>query len=404
VSHAVLEHVWQSTLFVFGAWVLTRLLRRNGAHVRYAVWLAASSKFLVPFSLLALLGRQLQPYVDSPADGVFAALGAGDITAFFVMPGRVEEDELLLRVAAALWFAGFLALAFRWIVRWRRVRTVVRDAVPMAIAIAIPVRSSASLLEPGVVGVIRPVLLLPQGIDSRLTAAQLEAILKHELCHVRRHDNLTAALHMLVEAVFWFHPLVWWIGARLIAERERACDEEVVRSGSDPRAYAESILDVCRSYAASNLPCVAGVSGADLKTRLEAIMKREATMKLGIGKRLALGTLALGAVMAPVFVGVSLPVEQVRASEHDVNRVGKIVLLPGKRVKLQYTNVDVRELIRAMADAAQVNILVSDKVGGTVTLDLTETSWDHALDVILGSMNLVKHEKDGILFIEPASA
>jgi bla regulator protein blaR1 len=404
VSQAVLDHLWQSTLFAFVAWMLTRLLRRHGAHVRYAVWLAASLKFLVPFSLLASLGRQVQPYVDPSGVGMPMVHAAGDITAFFAVPGPVTGNGLLLRLAATLWFVGFLALAVRWLVRWRRVRAVVRRAVPMAIAMPVPVRSAASLLEPGVVGVVRPVLLLPDGICHRLSAAQLEAILKHELCHVRRHDNLTATLHMLVEAVFWFHPIVWVIGARLVAERERACDEEVVRSGSDPRAYAEGILDVCRGYVASDLACVAGVSGADLKTRLEAIMKSEASLKLGVGKKLVLGTLAFGAVVAPLVVGVTLPVEQARAGEHTVNQVGKIVLLPGKRVKLQYANVDVRELIRAMADAARVNILVSDEVSGTVTLDLTETSWDHALDIILGSMNLVKHEKDGILFIEPASA
>ena len=69
----------------------------------------------------------------------------------------------------------------------------------------------------------------------------------HEVCHVRRRDNLTAALHMLVEAAFWFHPLVWWLGARLVAERERACDEAVLRLGRRPEAYAEGILKVCGS-------------------------------------------------------------------------------------------------------------------------------------------------------------
>jgi beta-lactamase regulating signal transducer with metallopeptidase domain len=51
---------------------------------------------------------------------------------------------------------------------------------------------------------------------------------------------------MLVEAVFWFHPLVWWIGARLLEERERACDEEVLRKTGDPAAYADAILMVCK--------------------------------------------------------------------------------------------------------------------------------------------------------------
>ena len=62
-------------------------------------------------------------------------------------------------------------------------------------------------------------------------------------------------LHMLVEALFWFHPLVWWLGARLVDERERACDEEVLRLGSDPQIYAESILKICEFYLESPLLC-----------------------------------------------------------------------------------------------------------------------------------------------------
>jgi bla regulator protein BlaR1 len=60
------------------------------------------------------------------------------------------------------------------------------------------------------------------GYLERLPPPQPEAVLAHELSHVRRRDNLTAAIHMIVEAVFWFHPLVWWIWVELVKERERA--------------------------------------------------------------------------------------------------------------------------------------------------------------------------------------
>jgi len=108
----------------------------------------------------------------------------------------------------------------------------------------VEVRFSPGLLEPGVVGVLHPILLVPEGIAERLSPSQLRAVLAHELCHVRRHDSLFAAIHMIVEAVFWFHPLVWWIGARLVEEREHTCDEEVLRSGSEPLVYAEGILNL----------------------------------------------------------------------------------------------------------------------------------------------------------------
>ena len=113
-------------------------------------------------------------------------------------------------------------------------------------------------------GIIRQVLLLPDSIAAHLEAAQLDAIFAHELYHVCVSPRQPGGgrFYMLVEAIFWFHPLVWWIGSRLIEERERACDEEVVRLGSDPEIYAETILKICKVYLESPLACAAGISGA----------------------------------------------------------------------------------------------------------------------------------------------
>ena len=101
--------------------------------------------------------------------------------------------------------------------------------------------NSRNSYVPGVFGIVRPVLLWPRDIETRLDDAQVRAILAHELAHVRRRDNLTAAVHMVVEAIFWFYPLVWWIGSRLVNERERACDEEVVRLTS-------AVLPLCAAF------------------------------------------------------------------------------------------------------------------------------------------------------------
>ena len=126
----------------------------------------------------------------------------------------------------------------------------------------------------------------------------------HELCHIRRRDNLAAALHMLVEAIFWFHPLVWWLGARLVAERERACDEEVVRRGGKPELYAESILKTCEFYLESPVACVCGISGSDLKERIARIMTRRATSGLGTGRKLLLTAAALATITVPMSLGL----------------------------------------------------------------------------------------------------
>ncbi len=116
-----------------------------------------------------------------------------------------------------------------------------------------------------------------------------DSILAHEISHLRRRDNVTAAIHMVVEALFWFYPPVWLIGARLIAERERACDESVLASGHDPEVYAGGILKVCRFCIQSPLACASGVSGADLGLRVRQIMTAEAARDIGAAKRAAAG-------------------------------------------------------------------------------------------------------------------
>jgi len=132
----------------------------------------------------------------------------------------------------------------------------------------------------------------------------MNAILAHELCHVRRRDNLFACLHMMVETMFWFHPLVWWIGARLLDERERACDEAVISRGNQPGTYAEAILNVCKLYAESPLVCVSGVTGSDLRRRIEAIMRNRRVASLSLGKKLALGMTGMLAFTVPIIIGV----------------------------------------------------------------------------------------------------
>jgi uncharacterized protein (TIGR03435 family) len=193
--------------------------------------------------------------------------------------------------------AGLLAKSGRELEALRRVEQSTRSG-------QIGLILSECAWEPGILGVFHPLLLLPAGISERLNDEQLNAILTHELCHVRRRDNLAAALHMLVEALCWFHPQVWWIGARLVEERERACDEEVMTLGTDPQVYAEGILKVCNFYLESPLFCAAGVTGSNLKKRIEAIMMNRTTRNLEWSKKLLLTMMGVAAVVGPVIFGL----------------------------------------------------------------------------------------------------
>ena len=306
------NHLWQSTLFAVVVACLTLLLRKNSARVRYLLWLAGSVKFLVPFALLTAVGAQI-PWPGGHAQATHAITTASQIAVQFTQFGaagatalvaHAQSREVTLIVLAALWVLGTLAVLARTFTQWLLVRRALHDSKQTSQAFIIPVRSSATQLEPAIVGILRPVLLLPQGLDQRLAPEEIRAVLAHERCHVVWRDNLAAALHMIVEALFWFHPLIWWLGARLVDERERACDEQVLAGGHSPTSYAEGILKVCEHYLESRLPCVAGVSGANLRQRIEVIMKNQLIEKLGHVRKLLIIVMASATVIVPVAVGV----------------------------------------------------------------------------------------------------
>ena len=335
-----MNHLWQSSLFVVVVWILTLALKSNRAAIRYWLWLAASVKFLIPFSLLVSIGNQFEwrtaaPVISQPqVSFVMEGIGRASVAPTTAVVAAPAFNYVPMLVG--IWFCGFAIGVISWMRWWLHMRKALRTAedfgrrnrLPHMSHLAhmshlshmsnmshlshmsdmglarLPIKISSTRMEPGVFGIFRPVLLLPEGIMDRLSLAQLEAIVAHELCHVRRRDNLTAAIHMVVETVFWFHPLVWWIRTRLIDERERACDEEVLRLGNEAEVYAASILESCKLYLESPLACVSGVTGSDLKKRIEAIMANRHAVRVNFSKKLLLGVAAIGAVMGPVAVGV----------------------------------------------------------------------------------------------------
>lgn len=331
IAPALGDHLWQSTLFAATAGLLTLVLRKNHARARYWLWLAASVKFLIPFSLLVGMGSHLawSRSGTGTKGGLYFAME--QVSQPFTQPTTSAASQAapfsvsaslihLLPVLLGVWLCGFVVVLLVCYARWRRISVTMREAVPLiegrevetlrrlerigGMRTGIAMLLSRASLEPGVFGIARPVLVWPEGISEHLEDRHLETILAHELRHVRRHDNLAAAIHMLVEAVFWFHPLVWWLGARLIEERERACDEEVLELGSDRQVYAESILKVCEFCLGSPLACVSGVTGADLKKRIVHIMSEQVVHKLDLARKLMLGATALVAVALPILFGL----------------------------------------------------------------------------------------------------
>jgi uncharacterized protein (TIGR03435 family) len=335
-SAAIVNHLWQSTLVMLVAWLLTLVLQRNQARTRYWIWMTASLKLLVPFSLLVAIGDWLRP-VSMPtierqqltntmvkmADPFLrGAQSSVSFTMALAEPATVapapHHSSPFAETLVVLWLCGLLFLLLRWSRDWWAIRAMLRSASRMSLPMDVPVFSTSSMIEPGIVGIMRPVLLLPEKIVDRLTVPQLRSILAHESCHVRRRDNLTAAIHMVVEATFWFHPGVWWIERRLIEERERACDEAVLQLGNEAEVYAESILNICKFYTESPLACMSGVTGSELKQRILRIMTKQVALKLDLSRKLLLSAVGIAAISVPIVFGL-LHITEVRAQSAPAN-------------------------------------------------------------------------------------
>ena len=384
----IADHLWQSTLFALAAALVCFAHRRNRAQTRYLLWLATSIKFLVPFGALVALGgwSEWRPSVPVPPFELVTTLetlsqpftGAAPMTVATPLPAStavVSGSGLLM----GAWALGTLAMLALWSVRWRRVAGIVATARPivdgrefehlrhleraMNRKRPLAILSTSSWMEPAVFGIFRPVLVWPSKIDGRLSDSQSAAIIAHEVAHVRRRDNLWAAIHQLVQSLFWFHPLLWWLSARLIDERERACDEEVVRLGSQPAVYAESLLRTCEFCVDSSPVCAAGVTGSDLKRRIERIMRNEAGVTLTAWRRFGLAAAACAAIALPLAIGAILSAPVLRAQSQAITEAtprfdaasikrntGGAIASVGSRIlpdgSFTATNLTLRQLIR----------------------------------------------------------
>ena len=326
------DHLWQSTVVAAAAALLTIPFRRNAAWIRHAIWLAASLKFLMPFRRSSQMGQRLgvappaadperleiqinfvvdsvvRPFSIQPADVPISAVSAG-----------TDWLGAVPYVVAIVWAAGAATASGSGSAAGTGSRASSERPRPLTTARADT--ASASRSSPRWNGDSRgdrryaararrvrhrrPILVWPARITGQLADAHIEAILEHELCHVAAATTCGPPRIAVVQTLFWFHPLVWWIGARLVDERERACDEIVVASGSEPERYAESILKTCQHSLEAPALCMAGVTGTNLEKRMEHIMSGRAIGVLTWWKKTLIASAGALAVAGPVAVGIA---------------------------------------------------------------------------------------------------
>lgn len=260
ISVALLHFVWQGLLIASLTWVALAILRNGSARLRYFVGCAALGVMtLVPFVTAWVVYR-------APVEaGVRHQIVAIPQTAGPAALSPVSSPPIWIAALEAwalpVWFGGVLIFAVRLFLLSRHVAKLRRSGeaggAPLIDAIArladrmkirVPVRLMISRLTdtPSVVGWLRPMILLPAATLLTLSVEQLEAVLAHELAHIRRHDYLVNLLQAVTETLLFYHPAIWWVSSRIRHERELCCDDLVVAVCGDAIGYARALTKLER--------------------------------------------------------------------------------------------------------------------------------------------------------------
>ena len=280
---SLFHFLWQGALIAATAAVALKFTAR--AQIRYAIACAALLAMPAVFAITLRLSIPQAPTVAVHSNLPLARPTA--IPPLDPVP-TARDFSVYLECAVPLWLAGvfcvllYRAAAWIWATRLRRRGTC---EVPeewtrrlKSLAGRARVWQPVVLLEsclaevPVVIGYLRPAILVPAGMLTGLPAAHIEAILLHELAHIRRADYLVALAQNAVEGLLFYHPAVWWISGVLRAERENCCDDFAIAIQGDPHAYATALATIeTRRWRAAEPVLAANQS--DLLPRIRRVLQ-----------------------------------------------------------------------------------------------------------------------------------
>ena len=300
LSAALVDFLWQGALVGTALWIVLVALRNQSANVRYVVsCVALFVLVLLPALTIAALwmaytNSPLAPPPALPASPALPALTAPALSPpqtmlqiwFVPETPRLLWLDAVQRWALPLWSIGVLLLSIRLGLGWRHSRAIQRGAsatdeavmttvadlaARIGVTQRVRVRVSSSADGPSVVGWLRPMILLPPAAAIGLTPQQLEAVLAHELAHVRRHDYLVNMFQIVAETMFFYHPVVWWVSNQIRIERELCCDDVAVRSCGDAVGYARALTTLARQRLSAPELAMAATGGS-LKFRIQRLI------------------------------------------------------------------------------------------------------------------------------------
>jgi uncharacterized protein (TIGR03435 family) len=292
----LVHFVWQGALVALATAAALRALRAVDARLRYGIACTALGLMLIaPVATMAAIALR------TPGQPIAATLQSG-ATTMTTPAGRFSPTvatpattlvprltiETALPIVVGLWLIGVSALFARlaggaWRVRrfhrasvampasrWRA--ETERLAARLRLTRAVHVVDTDGVETPTVVGWLRPVILLPIAALGGLSVGQVEAILAHELAHVRRHDYLVNLVQTIAETLLFYHPGVWWVSSRIRAEREHCCDDIAVDVCGDAVRYAEALTELA-AWGTTHAPLAVAATSGSLLGRVRRILQ-----------------------------------------------------------------------------------------------------------------------------------
>ena len=298
LAWALLDFVWQGMLVGWGAALLFSLMRGARPQARYLVGCAALLLCVaLPLSGIALRMTAVPDAPSHPsAISTLLPLAAGSAEAAPLV-GLAATDRLAvwrdalqarLPLVLAIWACGAGLLALRMVLglAWVRSRSregcarrdgglqarVTRMAQRFGIGRPVALGIVDDLPSPVTAGWWRPVVLVPAALIARIPPDLLEALIAHELAHIRRHDYLVNLVQSTIEIVLFYHPTVWWLSARVRAEREQIADDLAASMLGEPRRLALALSELDRLQL--DTPTLAPAAhGGNLMTRIQRLVR-----------------------------------------------------------------------------------------------------------------------------------
>jgi len=294
----LIHFLWQGALVAAAAAVALRLAGPRSARARYAIACAALCAMLAaPVVTARLMATAASPVFEPASSAVTvrvetrhdepAATGVVDAVRATPTAARIDPEQLVAGLTIA-WLCGVSLLFARLCGGWWYVRTLYRSAIAanasrwqagtdriarrLRLSSTVHVVESSRVDVPTVVGWIRPAIVLPMAAIAALTPAQVEAILAHELAHIRRHDYAVNLLQTVAETLLFYHPAVWWLSNRIRAEREHCCDDVAIEVCGDPVGYARALADL-ETFRAGTASLAMAATGGSLVERIARILR-----------------------------------------------------------------------------------------------------------------------------------